>query len=933
MTALDPDETLRQAWALKEQCYAAWSSEPQGTVKAAQALAALNASCAADSLRPTARVEVAALAAWARGVAAMTTGDLALALPAFDEAAKSFTSLHQEAHAAQTQVPKVAALAMLGRYDEAIHCAEEALGSFMRHGDGLGAAKINLNLGALHERRGTYAQAVQHLREATVRFARLGDHEHSILADIDLAKALGATGEFDQALHMFSRARERALRHGFPVFQTLAEELVAQVQLARGNYNLALGGFEAARRGYERLGMLQQQVVVEKQLADAYLELHLLPEALALFNGVLERLQTLKNDEQAWTLAQRGRVQALMSRSDQARDSFDQAARLFAEQGTVIGEAAVALARAEVTLLSGDAAGATQWAESARRGYEEAGSAEGCARAQIIKAQSLLRSGSVEPARACFESTLDTARRLVLVSTQVRCLTGLGLCALETGDQSYALEAFEAAIETLEVQRSALPGDDLRHAFLADHLQPYRERLRLALQAHAGTPTRARAAEVLIQLERARARTLGEHIGSEQGETHVIDDAQTRALRDRCHWLSRQLQRLQASGAGPASLGEELRRTELELLERTRRARLAAQGSGQGIDAIQAGRVTRAPMPDELCAALARDEALIEYGVLDDELFVCVATRAGVTLHRRIASWRSTVEACRAAHFQLGALRHGAGPLREHLPTLTARAQRRLQALHELLFQPLVSSLRAARRLLIVPCGPLAGLPFAALGDEQGALVERYDIAVAPSARQALHGLNHPRGQGNSRLVALGDSNRLAHAAREAQLVAGLFDHGRAWIAETATLGTWHAQAPTADVLHLACHAQFRSDNPMFSALHLHDGPLTVEAVQGTRLKASLVVLSACETGVSEAGSGEESVGLVRAFLVAGAARVLASLWPVDDHITAAFMQAFYAAMGRGADPALALRLAQIEIKAAHPHPFYWSAFALHGGW
>ena len=199
-------------------------------------------------------------------------------------------------------------------------------------------------------------------------------------------------------------------------------------------------------------------------------------------------------------------------------------------------------------------------------------------------------------------------------------------------------------------------------------------------------------------------------------------------------------------------------------------------------------------------------------------------------------------------------------------------------------------------------------------------------------ARLALRGLLR-RPLRPQRALVLGDSNRLAHAAEEAQFVAGLFPQGSAFVGAQATLATLRAHAGSADVIHLACHAQFRSDNPMFSALHLHDGLLTVEAAESLGLRPGIVVLSACETGRAELGSGDEMVGLVRAFLVAGAARVLASLWPVDDEVTAAFMASFYAALCRGQAPATALQQAQIDVMQSHPHPFYWAAFTLHGGW
>jgi CHAT domain-containing protein len=194
-----------------------------------------------------------------------------------------------------------------------------------------------------------------------------------------------------------------------------------------------------------------------------------------------------------------------------------------------------------------------------------------------------------------------------------------------------------------------------------------------------------------------------------------------------------------------------------------------------------------------------------------------------------------------------------------------------------------------------------------------------------------LHGLRRtpvpPR-----RAIALGESSRLPHAEGEALAVAALFAQGRAFVGEQATLETLSAHAAQADVIHLACHAQFRSDNPMFSALQLHDGALTAERAERLPLRPAIVVLSACETALADHGGGDERVGLVRAFLVAGASRVVASLWPVDDQITAAFMQHFYRALGTGESPACALRSAQNALMQRHPHPFFWAAFTLHGG-
>jgi CHAT domain-containing protein len=79
--------------------------------------------------------------------------------------------------------------------------------------------------------------------------------------------------------------------------------------------------------------------------------------------------------------------------------------------------------------------------------------------------------------------------------------------------------------------------------------------------------------------------------------------------------------------------------------------------------------------------------------------------------------------------------------------------------------------------------------------------------------------------------------------------------------------------------------------------------------------------------------SGDELIGLVRGFFSAGASSLLVSLWAVDDQTTAALMSGFYRRLRQGDRPAAALRYAQRELLAQHPHPFFWSPFVLLGRW
>jgi len=920
------------AWALKDLCYAAWSSEPQRAAKAAEALRRL---CTAQIGNPgpsRQQREIEALADWTAGIACLTRGEMTEATACFDLAAGIFRPLGQAHHAAQTQVPKIMALAMLGQHAAAAMCAEVTQREFLALGDVGAAGKVSLNLGSLHLRRDEFSQAAQHYREAAVLFARVDDREHSVLADSALADALTSLGDFDEAMRIYARAAMRAGTHGLPVVEAMIEESVALLELARGHYRDALAGFEGSRRRYEQLGMPQHLAIAEKQLADAYLELHLLPEALALFDQALTKFRALDMpDDEAWTLAQKGRAQVLLGDPEAAAASLVGATASFKAQGNGVGEAAVALARAELALLADDAGAALALGGIAERGFAVADLPDRRARADVVRAHALLRAGRVPEARALFDATLARARALQVTPVQVRCLTGQGLAARAAGDREAARAAFGAAVELFEETRRTLPGDEIRSAFLTDHLRPYQELLQMAIDDHAQSGSPALAAEVLRQLDRLRARALGERLArgtDPEAGAHCEAFPDAVDLRARLNWLYRRVRRLQDEAMPSAVLTAELRSTEHELLERARRRRLAAPDR----------QPVAGPDDDEyadvgaLQKLLGEGDALVEYGVVGAELFACVVTRAGVALQRQVADWPAVLEAVHSARFQIETLRHGAAPVARHLAILTERAQKRMRQLHALVWAPLAGALAQCHRVLIVPHAQLGALPFAALHDGESSLVQRYELAFAPSARVALRGLQRQPASARQALV-LGESTRLPHAADEARIVADLFPRANIFVGDEATLDALHAHAGAADVIHLACHAQFRSDNPMFSALHLADGALTVEATEALSLKPCTVVLSACETALAEQGNGDEMVGLVRAFLVAGAARVLASLWPVDDAITSRFMAHFHGALCRDMTPAASLRLAQAEMMRQHPHPFYWAAFTLHGRW
>jgi CHAT domain-containing protein len=330
--------------------------------------------------------------------------------------------------------------------------------------------------------------------------------------------------------------------------------------------------------------------------------------------------------------------------------------------------------------------------------------------------------------------------------------------------------------------------------------------------------------------------------------------------------------------------------------------------------------------------ALGRDTALVEYTSLDGELLAFVVTDETVEVVRGLAHEREVNEALGQFRFQLGSLRYGSARMRAHLAPLTERARRHLGTLYDLLLRRVEPRL-GDRRLVVVPHRALHYVPFHALHDGDSYVVERREVSYTPSAGVLRHCLEKPsRPFGRALLLGVADE-QTPRVRDEIKALAPLFPDSRALLDADATLDALRAHAPAADVLHLACHGQFRPDSPLFSSLRLGDGWMTVQDAYTLDVGAGLVTLSACETGVSAVAPGDELIGLVRGFFYAGAPSLLMSLWTVDDEATAELMTDFYTQLRAGSRPASALRSAQLRQMRERPHPFFWSPFVLTGRW
>jgi CHAT domain-containing protein len=247
------------------------------------------------------------------------------------------------------------------------------------------------------------------------------------------------------------------------------------------------------------------------------------------------------------------------------------------------------------------------------------------------------------------------------------------------------------------------------------------------------------------------------------------------------------------------------------------------------------------------------------------------------------------------------------------------------------------------RTVLVSPAGELGYLPFALLVGDR-------DVAYVPSG--TVHGLLREfAGEGGTKVLALGDPT-YAEARRLSPLPATRAEVEA--VGDVQLLGARATRAALEEALaaekrwravHFACHGLVDPEAPLRSALALtatpeDDGTLSCRDVFRLTVAADLVVLSACETGKGRIFKTEGIVGLTRAFLFAGAPRVICSLWKVDDEATQALMIKFYElwnpkgdASEQGVSAAAALRQAQAYVRgqAKWQHPYYWAAWVLWG--
>lgn len=340
-----------------------------------------------------------------------------------------------------------------------------------------------------------------------------------------------------------------------------------------------------------------------------------------------------------------------------------------------------------------------------------------------------------------------------------------------------------------------------------------------------------------------------------------------------------------------------------------------------------------------LRASLREGELWLQWTVTPDTSVLFAIDRDRISAHALGAPAESLESRARELRRLVGSR-----PARGEAPRAAALAAAS-RGLASDLMAPAVERIRASKRLLLSPDGALCQLPFATLVAE-GAFDGRTDrnpelVDVASASMLTLHrSRTEAPDQANLLLAASGPApGEGAFGGRDEVVWLGRSFEG-VTVRERPDPAPGGLQLDRYQGLHFAAHAQVDDRSPWRSGLLLgrlqdaeSDGYLQASTIATMRLPAAIAVLSSCETAYGAILSGEGLIGLSTAFQSAGVPTVVATLWKVDDRVTADWMKAFYRALSKGATASRALRQAQdaIAARGGTRDPYYWAGFVLLG--
>ncbi len=835
----------------------------------------------------------------------------------------------------------------LDRHAESLEPYARALETWRRLKRRDQQAEVRYRIGIAERKIGRLAAARDALLGAADLWRQLGDRRGEALSHNNLSIVFKLRNQLQQALDHSRRARE------------LFAEIGQASSEARELTNLAslhqlLGDFDRSLEHYE------QALPILRQVGDRFSE-------AAILNNMGQIHRKRGQPRQALELYRRALAIAV-------EDDLTAARSVFLNN---IGRARLDLDQPERALRVLD-----QALELSLR--------SGNPRHQAVRLISIGKAlgalGDCPLAASRLEQALALSRRHGYRRQEAEVLYELARTHRRQGRLVEALLDVEAALAIVEGVRTDLDSHHLKASFFAYH-SPYHElRVDLLMQRALARPGAGFDAAALAAHERGRARGLLETLAEAGTELRAAVPAQLLAEERRLHERlnDRALARSRLLADGPpaelAAVEAEIRDLLHGLDDAGGRIRDA---NPRFADLIRPRSLDPEDIRDRLLDA---DSVLLEIALGEERSFLWAVTPS--TLEAFVLPSRRRIEAAARRVYELasdGEAWRGRDSWDQRLRYGRAAAE-----LSRLVLAPAARRLTGSR-LLVVADGALQYVPFAALpmpGSDRP-LVLDHEVVSLPSASmlEVLRRERAARPPARDRLAILADPvyqsadprlspppavaaavaaeamaversageagltrfERLPHSRGEAEAIAALVGTDASYLAFGFDASRRLASRELGSFrwLHFATHGVFDSRTPELSGLVLslfgrdgrpQDGFLRLHDVYNLNLNADLVVLSACHTALGKEIRGEGLIGLTRGFLHAGAQRVVASLWKVEDRATAQLMESFYRAMTAGGlRPAAALRRAQLDMIEGPNRrwraPNVWAAFVFHGEW
>jgi CHAT domain-containing protein/Tfp pilus assembly protein PilF len=919
------------------------------------------------------------------GTAALRQGDYPLAREVLQESIELRLELGDAAGAATARGTLAHVWMGLGAYAAAARVYTQAIEVCE---DAYDVAVYQSHLAMIVDLQGEPHAALQLLEEAEAVFEDLNEAEglgmvysHRGSVYYRQTDLLRAREMFESALRTFTDLR-------LPRQRLSALHQVATVEEAMGLFDAALERFKAGQQDALRLQILDQQLHFAAAMARVRYRLGHYARCLHVSRQGLESARAIGHEPVVpHFLRQQGEVYATLGKWRRAEELFQEALAAARRQGRTRLHAGLLSSLGRCASERGDLTRALQLHEQALGLMRQCSDAAGELQCCLALARLHSHGGATEFALSCLRQGLKLAQAMPAARAIAGVHEEIGSIRLEQDEWSGAREELKLAL------RGAWNARDER-AVARIWFHYARLELGAGNQARAGKFSKMALRRLLRtgqHLGEEDALGLREHIHSIAGTgllagaaTTASDNPFDDALADvfflleasRGLLLAREIHHRPTfwqAHLEPALLEEEqgarmeVARCRAQLLslprvERTTADRELDQALAEWDRVVariqnEEQRVAAVSFPQPLSLAKAQENIDPETGVLlyhvaaENAYLLYLDAQTGVLVPLGSAERiREEVERYR---------------LLASVPGTDERPSARRVA--DLLLGPVLTRIAAKKRLLISPDAPLHGLPFEALlpGDRVPLrALQRWEILYVPSltvlASLREDAARQPRGRG---CVALGDPSygsshpmdepgeaelragfplvRLPASAVEVQAIAGQYAPGERNLLEgdSATLeGLWSVlkQQPRWDCLHIAGHGVLPSDRPELGGIALAGGELlSPRSLLRRRVGADLVVLSACHVAVSAPAAGEGIQGLVRAFLCAGALRVVAARWRVPDQVAMQMMTGFHARrLHDGMPPAAALRFARLAVAAgAHEraHPYYWASFSIWG--